>query len=75
MDDASFTFLKALLSTPSPSGFETPVQEIVRQFAKPYADEIRSDRHGNLIAIRRATKQGDGRFQGSCLPGTAINLG
>lgn len=75
MDDASFTFLKALLSTPSPSGFETPVQEIVRQFAKPYADEIRSDRHGNLIAIRRATKQGDGPVPRVMLAGHCDQLG
>jgi len=51
MQEASLTFLKSLLQTPSPSGFERPIQEIVRAWAKPYAHEIRTDRHGNVIAV------------------------
>src|SRR5271154_4233354 len=52
MHEASLTFLKSILETPSPSGFEQPVQEIVRTWARPYADEVRTDRHGNVIAVR-----------------------
>ena len=45
-------FLKNVLQTPSPSGFEEPVQRIVRNYMKPFADEIRTDVHGNVIAVR-----------------------
>ena len=51
MHDASYTFLKNLLLTPSPSGFERQIQEIVRAWAKPLAHEVRTDRHGNVLAI------------------------
>lgn len=50
MQESSLTFFKNLLETPSPSGFERPVQEIVRVWARSYADEVRTDRHGNVIA-------------------------
>jgi putative aminopeptidase FrvX len=50
MEPASLTFLKSLLETPSPSGFERPVQDIVRSWAGPLADTVRTDRHGNVIA-------------------------
>jgi len=53
MHDQSYLFLKNLLATPSPSGFERPVQELVRAWAKLYADEVKTDHHGNVIAIRR----------------------
>jgi putative aminopeptidase FrvX len=54
MHDESLTFLKTLLQTPSPSGFERPIQDVVRNWAKKYADEVRTDRHGNVIAVRHA---------------------
>jgi len=60
MHEASLSFLKSLLETPSPSGFERPVQDLVRSWAKPYADEIRTDRHGNVIAVRNP--QGEPRI-------------
>src|SRR5438552_1688447 len=50
MHDPSFTFLKSLLQTPSPSGFERQIQEVVRSWAKPLAHEVRTDRHGNVLA-------------------------
>jgi putative aminopeptidase FrvX len=50
MQDASFTFLKNVLETPSPSGYERPVQDVVRAWAGQYADAVRTDRHGNVIA-------------------------
>jgi tetrahedral aminopeptidase len=50
MHDSSLTFLRQLLETPSPSGFERPIQDVVRAWAKPFADEVRTDRHGNVIA-------------------------
>jgi endoglucanase len=51
MQDASFAFLKDVLETPSPSGYERPVQELVRAWAGRHADEVRTDRHGNVIAV------------------------
>ncbi len=42
-------FFQQILETPSPSGFEQPVQELVRQYAKGFADDIRTDLHGNVI--------------------------
>lgn len=50
MDDRSHAFLKELLETPSPSGYERPIQDVVRRWAGPLADEVRTDRHGNVIA-------------------------
>jgi endoglucanase len=52
MHDSSFSFLKSLLETPIPSGFERPIQDVVRGWARAYADEVRTDRHGNVLAIR-----------------------
>ena len=43
-------FLHKLLLTPSPSGYEQPVQRIVRERMKRYADSIETDLHGNVIA-------------------------
>ncbi len=51
MHDVSFTFLKNLLQTPSPSGFERQIQDVVRAWAKPLAHEVRTDRHGNVLAV------------------------
>jgi len=45
----SYDFLKAVQETPSPSGFEQPVQRIVRRRMKPFADSIETDVHGNVI--------------------------
>ena len=52
MHEHSHTFLKSLLETPSASGYEQAIQEVVRGWAKHYADEVRTDRHGNVLAIR-----------------------
>jgi endoglucanase len=51
MQEASLAFLKNLLHTPSPSGFERPIQDVVRAWAEPFADEVRTDQHGNVIAV------------------------
>ncbi len=53
MHEPSYKFLKDMLATPSPSGYERPVQDIVRAWAASYADEVTTDRHGNVIAVRR----------------------
>lgn len=50
MEERSHDFLKRLLETPSPSGYERPIQDVVRAWAEPFADEVSTDRHGNVIA-------------------------
>lgn len=52
MEAAALDFLKRLLETPSPSGFERPVQEVVRAYVADFADEVSTDLHGNVIAVR-----------------------
>jgi putative aminopeptidase FrvX len=51
MQEPSLAFLKNLLHTPSASGFERAIQDVVRAWAQPYAHEVRTDRHGNVIAV------------------------
>jgi len=43
-------FFQRAIETPSPSGYEEPIQELVRNYISPHADEVRTDLHGNLIA-------------------------
>jgi len=50
MHEASFELLKNLLLTPSPPGAEQRIQEVVRNWARPLAHELRTDLHGNVIA-------------------------
>jgi putative aminopeptidase FrvX len=49
MESSAKKFLKDVLETPSPSGYEEPVQRIVREYAGKFA-EVRTDLHGNVIA-------------------------
>ena len=52
MEAKSRAFLDQLLTTPSPSGYEEPVQEVVRQYVAPFADQVETDVLGNVIACR-----------------------
>jgi len=52
MEKSSFAFLKKLVDTPSPSGFEQPVQKIVREELGKSADQVRVDVHGNVIGVK-----------------------
>src|SRR5512139_2433517 len=49
MTNESYKFLQTMLETPSPSGFEQPVQRIVRDRMKRFADSIETDVHGNVL--------------------------
>jgi endoglucanase len=66
MQDRSYDFLKELLETPSASGYERPVQDHVRAWAQQYADEVRTDRHGNVIAVLHPTGQPRIMLAGHC---------
>ena len=50
MDESAAKFFQMAIETPSPSGYEEPIQGLVREYISPFADEVRVDVHGNLIA-------------------------
>lgn len=52
MRKASIEFLKNLVTTPSPSGFEEKIQAVCADYAAPYVDEVYKDVHGNQYAVR-----------------------
>ena len=54
MRDASYEFLKNLLSTPGPSGNEGAAAEVWRREAEKFAEEVRGDRMGNSFATLNA---------------------
>ena len=51
MRNESLEFLKQLLTTPSPSGYESPGQKVWCDYARTYADEVRTDAYGNAVAV------------------------
>ena len=57
MDDVSRQLLDDLLHTPGTSGYEQRVQQVVRDFLTPLADEISTDAHGNVIACKNPTAE------------------
>ncbi len=52
MDDRAHDLLKRLLLTPSPSGFERPIQNVVREVMADCADRVTTDLHGNVIIAK-----------------------
>ena len=51
MRSDSLAFLKAIVSAPSPSGYEQPVAKLYREYTKVSADQVTTDVHGNVIAV------------------------
>jgi len=66
MESAALDFLKELLKTPSPSGYERPVQDVVRRYAASFADKVTTDVHGNVIAVKNADAPIRVMFAGHC---------
>jgi tetrahedral aminopeptidase len=66
MDSAPLEFLKRLLDTPSPSGYERPVQDVVRQYVADFADKVTTDLHGNVIAAKNPGAKLRVMFAGHC---------
>jgi len=52
MEQKAKDFLKKVLTTPSPTGFEQPVQDLVREYAKEFAETVETDVMGNVYAGR-----------------------
>ena len=50
MEASAKKFFQSILETPSPSGYEQPVQALVREYVGKFADEVTTDLHGNVIA-------------------------
>ena len=55
MESFARDFLFRLLETPSPSGYEQPIQRLVREYLGPIADSVTTDSHGNVIGAKNAT--------------------
>ncbi len=56
--DSLLQLIKKLVETPGPSGQEQDIRAAVREEIKGYADEIRTDALGNLIARVGTKKEG-----------------
>ncbi len=50
MEEARLDFLQRIISTPSTSGFEAPVQKVILEDVQNYTDQQYKDVHGNMIA-------------------------
>ncbi len=51
MTETSLDFLKEIVNTPSPSGYEERAAEVYRQYASQFADKVSTDVHGNVAAV------------------------
>lgn len=51
MRPESLEFLKNLVNTPSPSGYEEKVAKVYREYTSAFAHKITTDNHGNVTAI------------------------
>jgi endoglucanase len=51
--------IQKLVETHAPSGYEAPIRQVIRTEVEPFADEVRVDNLGNLIA-RKGARSADG---------------
>ncbi len=51
MREESFEFLRQIVNTPSPSGYEWKAQAIFREYTGRFADEVHTDVLGNTYAV------------------------
>jgi putative aminopeptidase FrvX len=58
MNKKDLKFLKELVETPSPSGFEQPVQRRIRKELEGVVDELKTDLMGNVIACIKGSENG-----------------
>src|SRR6478609_271149 len=66
MDSSARDFLITLLETPSPSGYERPIQDVVRAYVADFADSVTTDLHGNVIAAKNPDAPVRVMFAGHC---------
>lgn len=51
MKSEALKFLRELMATPTPSGYEMPGQKVVAAYMKKYADAVSTDVHGNVTGV------------------------
>ena len=66
MDSSALAFFRTAIGTPSPSGFEEPIQSVVRDYIRGFASEVRTDVHGNVIASLGNTEGPRLMYAGHC---------
>ena len=66
MDADALAFFKKTLETPSPSGYESPLQQVVREYVAPFADQVAGDVHGNVMAVRNPGAEHRVMLAGHC---------
>ena len=71
----SLTFLRALLDTPSPSGFERAGQQVWLSYVRPFADKVWNDAYGNCFASVEPAAGGSGKPLTVALCGHADEIG
>jgi len=59
MDEDQRAFLEDLLSTASPSGYETTGQRVWIDRVEAFADEVRTDDYGNVVAVHEGADDCD----------------
>ena len=66
MNESSAKFFEDLLNAPGVSGYEEPVQAVVREYASEFADSMETDSHGNLILCKNPDADIRLMFAGHC---------
>ena len=66
MEANALRFLKDLVTTPSPSGFEQPIQKVWCNYVHPFVHEVKKDVHGNAIAVINPKGKPTLMFCGHC---------
>jgi endoglucanase len=51
MEPTALEFFRQVLETPSPSGYEGRIQQLVRERVGRFADDVSTDVHGNVMAV------------------------
>ena len=66
MEPSAKQFLKDLLVTPGVSGYEEPVQQVVRDYASTFSDDVSTDVHGNVMLTVNPGRDLRLMFDGHC---------
>ncbi len=66
MNARALAFLKKLLSTPTPSGWEKEGQNVVAEYASQFADTVETDIHGSVHAVLNSRAKKRVMLAGHC---------
>jgi len=58
MNTSQREFLESLLSTASPSGYETAGQRVWIEYVSEFADDVWTDEYGNAVAVHEGSGEG-----------------